>query len=157
MRRGGFRGPCIACKSGDAFRLHVQTGVAQCYSCGGKWSPFQVAEAVTGDREQAKNLLVEIGLFNPGPDGNRCTTFSMSTKVGTQSNKGLFAKGKPAGMFFPHEERKVRLPQPGETWHLVEGPKDAGGRFSGCPGLRHRTGLRHLCVIARSVQIDAKR
>ena len=60
-------GPCVACKSSDAFRLHMQTGVAQCYSCGGKWSPFQLAETVTGDREQAKSLLVEIGLFEPAP------------------------------------------------------------------------------------------
>ena len=45
-RREGhdLAGHCIACKSSDAFRLHEQTGVAQCYSCGGKWSPFQVAE-----------------------------------------------------------------------------------------------------------------
>jgi Zn ribbon nucleic-acid-binding protein len=63
-------GPCIACKSSDAFRLHVETGVAQCYSCGGKWSPFQVAEVVAGGREQAKQLLVEIGLFKPDPEGN---------------------------------------------------------------------------------------
>lgn len=164
-------GPCIACKSSDAFRLHVQTGVAQCYSCGGKWSPFQVAEAVTGDREQAKNLLVEIGLFKLGPEGNGqaassdpiesiarqkgvtakslrafgakvitpttiqfpcygpdgkpCTTFSISTKAGTQANKGLFAKGKRAGLFFPHADRQVRLPQRGEVWHIVEGVKDA--------------------------------
>lgn len=164
-------GPCIACKSSDAFRLHMQTGVAQCYSCGGKWSPFQVAETVFRDREQAKNLLVELGLFKPGPEGNgqavsadpieaiarqkgvtsdslrafgakavtpttiqlpcygpdgkHCTTFSISTKTGTQANKGLFAKGKPAGLFFPHTDGQIRLPQPGEVWHLVEGVKDA--------------------------------
>ena len=164
-------GPCIVCKSSDAFRLHMHSGVAQCYSCGGKWSPFQLAETVTGDREQTKNLLVEIGLFKPdpeengkatppdpialiarqkgitpdslrafgtkvispttihlpcyGPDGKPCTRFSISTKVGTQASKGLFAKGKPAGLFFPHADGQVRLPQPGEVWHLVEGVKDA--------------------------------
>src|SRR5205807_8672573 len=37
----------------------------------------------------------------------------------------LFAKGKPAGLFFPHVDGKVRLPQPDETWQIVEGPKDA--------------------------------
>jgi hypothetical protein len=37
-------GACIACKSSDAFRVHQQTGVAHCFSCQGKWSPFQVAE-----------------------------------------------------------------------------------------------------------------
>jgi hypothetical protein len=45
----------------------------------------------------------------------------MSAKGG----KGLFARGKNAGLFFPHVDGKVRLPKPGETWHLVEGPKDA--------------------------------
>jgi len=164
-------GPCVACKSSDAFRVHMHSGVAQCYSCGGKWSPFQLAETVTGDREQTKALLVEIGLFKPdpekngnsalpdpitliarqkgvtpdslrafgakahsptgihipcyGPDGNSCTTFTLSSKSGKKSSKGLFAKGKPAGLFFPHADGQVRLPQPGEVWHLVEGVKDA--------------------------------
>jgi hypothetical protein len=166
-RREGhdLAGPCIACKSSDAFRLHQQTGVGHCHSCQGRWSPFQVAETVLRDRERAKTLLVEIGLFQPtannsppatdpikaiarqkgitpeslrafgaqvvsttlvrlpayGPDGKTCTTFSMSV----QGGKGRFAKGKPAGLFFPHADGKVRLPQPGEVWHLVEGPKDA--------------------------------
>ena len=160
-------GPCIACKSSDAFRIQLQTGVAHCYSCGGKWSPFQLTEAVLRDREQAKALLVEIGVFKPdlnsnghavqvetltaiarqkgitaaalaafgarvitpttihlpayGPDGKECSHFSLDTKGG----KGLFAKGKKAGLFFPHVDGKVRLPQVGEIWHLVEGPKDA--------------------------------
>lgn len=158
-------GQCIACASSDAFRLHQKTGVGQCYSCGGKWSPFHLAETVLKNREQAKALMVELGVFERmdsqittatdpieeiarqkgvtvaslraygaracsqkaidlpayGPDGKRCTNFSM--KVG--NSKGLFAKGKPAGLFFPHVDGKVRLPQPGETWHLVEGPKDA--------------------------------
>ena len=37
----------------------------------------------------------------------------------------MFASGKKAGLFFPHEGDEVRLPRPGETWHLVEGCKDA--------------------------------
>jgi hypothetical protein len=158
-------GPCIACKSSDAFRLHVQTGVGHCFSCQGKWSCFQVADTVLRDRDRAKALLVEMGVFKPsangptpatdpveaiarqkgitpkslrafgaqavsattirvpayGPDGKACTTFTMTV----QGGKGLFAKGKPAGLFFPHVDGKVRLPQPGEIWHLVEGPKDA--------------------------------
>ncbi|MGD9721816.1 MAG: toprim domain-containing protein [Pirellulales bacterium] len=169
-RREGhdLAGPCIACQSSDAFRLHIENGVAYCYSCGGKWSPLDVAEKVLGDRDKAKQLLVEIGLFQPsaapvaptdpielialqkgvtadslrsfgakvvgpgkiqfacyGPDGKICTTFSMSTKTGTQSSKGLFAKGKPAGLFLPHIDGRVRLPQPDEVWYLVEGVKDA--------------------------------
>jgi len=163
-------GPCITCQSSDAFRVHRQSGVAQCCSCGGKWSPFQVAEVVLGNRDAAKAVMVELGLFKPasspvsqppstpppdpiaviaaakgvtpeslrvfgakaitpytvrlpayGPDGRPCTHFDISVRGG----KGKFAYGKKAGLFLPHEEGKVRLPQPGETWHLVEGPKDA--------------------------------
>ena len=163
-------GPCIACQSSDAFRMHRQTGVAQCYSCGAKWSPFQVSEAVLGDREQAKTIMVELGIFKAavntsgpstslatpdpisviakakgitpeslcvfgaraitpytvrlpayGPDGKPCTRFDMSVRGG----KGKFAFGRKAGLFFPHTQDQVRLPQPGETWHLVEGCKDA--------------------------------
>lgn len=160
-------GPCIACKSSDAFRVHMHLGIAQCYSCGGKWSPFELAETVLRDREQTRALFVELGLSKPdansngqsvrmdtltaiarqkgitavalkafgakvitpttihlpayGPDGKECSHFSLDNKGG----KGLFAKGKKAGLFFPHIDGKVRLPQAGETWHLVEGPKDA--------------------------------
>src|SRR6266702_2840073 len=66
-RREGhdLAGPCIACKSSDAFRLHQQTGVGHCYSCQGKWWPFQVAVTVLRDRERAKALFVEMGLFQP--------------------------------------------------------------------------------------------
>lgn len=166
-RREGhdLAGSCIACKSSDAFRLHQQKGVGHCYSCHGKWSPLQVAETVLGDRERAKAMLVEMGIFQPtannavpmtdpivaiarlkgitpeslrafgaqaistnairlpayGPDGKTCTTFTMSV----QGDKGMFARGKKAGLFFPHVDGKVRLPQVGEVWHLVEGPKDA--------------------------------
>jgi hypothetical protein len=163
-------GSCVACKSSDAFRLHQQTGVAHCFSCHAKWSPFQLAEQVLGDREQAKQLMREIGVFEPqtngtsngpilgptdplgaiareksipreslvaygakqvngnaislpayGPEGQTCTNFQM--KVG--AGKGLFSKGRPAGLFFPHVDGKVRLPESGETWLIVEGPKDA--------------------------------
>jgi len=58
-------GPCVACKSSDAFRMRQQTGVAQCYACGGKWSPFQIAEPVLGDQDAAKAVMVELGFFKP--------------------------------------------------------------------------------------------
>ena len=162
-------GPCIACNSSDAFHLHQDEGVAHCFSCNGKWSPFQLAERVLGGRELAKSLMVELGIFQPlqkgngqttvtpqnpiesiarqkgispesllvygakkitpstvrlpayGPDGKQCTHFDLSIRGG----KGKFAYHKPAGLFFPHDAGKVCLPQVGETWHLVEGPKDA--------------------------------
>jgi hypothetical protein len=160
-------GPCVACNSSDAFRLHQVKGVAHCFSCGAKWSPFQLAEYVLGDRQRAKQLMVDIGAFEPdsdlhvngavpdpvgliarqksipresliaygaelvtpnsislpayGPDGSQCTQFRLYANGG----KGMFAKGRPAGLFFPHEDGQVHLPVEGETWLLVEGPKDA--------------------------------
>jgi len=163
-------GPCIECKSSDAFRLHQQTGVGHCFSCGAKWSPFQLAEQILGNREQAKQTMIAIGAFEPtpsanhngasgdvpdpigliarqksipreslvaygakpmtldsiflpgyGPEGTQCTTFRMWADDG----KGMFAKGRKAGLFFPHESGRVRLPTEGECWLLVEGPKDA--------------------------------
>ena len=164
-------GPCIACASSDAFRMHSESGVGHCYSCDGKWSPFQLSEAVLNDRDQAKTVLVQLGIFKAdpssngkatpldplafiakqkgisaeslkafgakatsptsialpafGPDGKPCSSFSMLTIGG----KGLFAKGKPAGLFFPHVDGKVRIPKPGEVWHLVEGPKDSAALY----------------------------
>lgn len=165
-----FAGPCISCNSSDAFRIHTQTGVGHCFSCAAKWSPFQLAEHVLGDREQAKKLMIDIGVFEDrpksiqngraaaatdpigviarlksipleslvaygakskgpnsiavpayGPDGKVCTEFRLKSDGG----KGLFSKGKPAGLFFPHDGESVRLPKRGDTWLLVEGVKDA--------------------------------
>jgi len=49
-------------------------------------------------------------------NGDQHSSFDM-----LPTGKGLFARGKgSSGMFFPG-----RPPQPGETWHLVEGIKDA--------------------------------
>jgi hypothetical protein len=162
-------GPCVACQSSDAFRLHTETGVAHCFSCGAGWSPFSLAERVLGDREQACALMIEIGIFPPGrnrehapadpmeliarkkgvsataliaygasridstrialpaygPNGVACSSFSMSTHGG----KGMNAAGKDAGLFFPHQQGKVRLPIPGETWHVLEGPKDPAALY----------------------------
>jgi len=162
-------GQCEHCGSSDAFRLHAEKGIAQCYSCGSKWSPYQLAEEVLGNADEARALMIDLGEFQPsardnskpqvsppdpittiarqkhvpvaslkaygaeatstdaivlpayGPDGAHCTSMSMSARGG----KGKFAYGKPAGLFFPHDENGVRLPRPGEIWHLVEGPKDA--------------------------------
>lgn len=162
-------GPCIACKSSDAFRVHAETAVAHCFSCGGKWSPFDLAKAVT-DHDTAKKVLVELGHFKSndeangqvksdpiaaialqkgvtvdslrafgvkevsdtkvefpcyGPDGKQCTTFTIATKGNEKALKGMFAKGKKAGLFLPHRDGEVRLPKAGETWYVVEGVKDA--------------------------------
>ena len=63
-------GPCVHCKSSDAFRVHQDTGVAYCYSCNSKWSPFQLAADVLGNRKQAKSLMVELGVLQPKTGSN---------------------------------------------------------------------------------------
>ena len=183
-------GPCVACKSSDAFRLHQQTGVAHCFSCGSKWSPFSLAKEVLGDREQAREMMFAIGVFETweessissspptsdpigaiarqksiplesllaygakqvsknaislpayGPDGTQCTHF----RLFTDGTKGLNAKGKRAGLFFPHEAGKVKLPMAGETWLLVEGPKDAAALHA----------LGYLACGLNTCRLDAK-
>lgn len=62
-----------------------------------------------------------VGVPAYGPDGQVCSWFLMRPNGG----KGLFAKGHPAGVFLPTENEQPRLPQPGEEWFMVEGPKDA--------------------------------
>jgi len=64
-----------------------------------------------------------------GPDGLKCSTLTFGT-----NDKGLLAKDHPAGLFFPHNEGGVILPKPGETWILVEGPKDSAALF--CSGYK---------------------
>ncbi|MEQ9379381.1 MAG: hypothetical protein RJP95_00850 [Pirellulales bacterium] len=168
-------GPCISCKSSDAFRLHKHKGIAHCYSCDGRWSPYQVALKVLKDRKKAMSLMseleialkstrvpvvvepsceqdalctiadqkhvdpeafeaygaeivnstrIEFPLFDP--DGDACSSYQLFT----DDSKGKFAFGKPVGLFFPHKDGVVRLPQPGETWHIVEGVKDAAALHS---------------------------
>jgi P4 family phage/plasmid primase-like protien len=64
-----LKGPCIGCASSDAFRVHVESGVAHCYSCKGKWSPYQLAESRIG-KDDAKKLMVELGIFEDRGDGS---------------------------------------------------------------------------------------
>ena len=60
-------------------------------------------------------------------NGKQCSTFlCWPDSSDEQRQKGLNSKGKPAGLFLPHDSRNdARLPQAGETWVLVEGVKDA--------------------------------
>lgn len=51
-----------------------------------------------------------------GPDGEQCSSMTLKPDGG----KGLYTKGKPVGLFLPG-----CTPKPGETWHGVEGVKDA--------------------------------
>ncbi len=55
-----WMGSCIACESSDAFSLERSKGLGHCFSCDGKWGPFQIAEQVLGDRKQAIDLTSRI-------------------------------------------------------------------------------------------------
>ena len=77
-----------------------------------------------------------------GPDGTQCTHFRLKA----DGSKGLFSKDRPAGLFFPHKNDKVRLPAAGETWLLVEGPKDAAALH----------GLRYLACGLNTCRLAAK-
>ena len=70
-----LKGPCPSCPSSDAWRIHAETGVAFCYSCGAKWSPYLLAETRLHSKDAAIALLVELGIFedkgvHPNGDGN---------------------------------------------------------------------------------------
>ena len=88
-----------------------------------EWIASQKSVSVAAFKAFGANVCGTRAIAFPayGPDGKQCTTFSLHAS----GEKGLFAKGKPAGLFFPHVDGKPRLPQADETWHLVEGPKDA--------------------------------
>jgi hypothetical protein len=76
------------------------------------------AEVVNGN--------VRIPMF--GPDREQCSHCDLPANG---SGKGYNAKGKPAGVYLPGQ-----FPQLGETWAMVEGPKDAaalhGMGYSAC-------------------------
>lgn len=61
-----------------------------------------------------------------GPDGKQCSQFNLWPDAGDEKHrKGMNAKDKPAGLFFPHVDDNVRLPTVDELWLFAEGVKDA--------------------------------
>ncbi|HEV3005317.1 MAG TPA: hypothetical protein VGX78_12700, partial [Pirellulales bacterium] len=84
--------------------------------------------------------------------GERCSTFTITPSGRDKQQKGLFAKGEKAGLFFPHEAGAVRSPKAGETWHAVEGPKDAAALHS--LGLL-AVGLNTCAMAAKFVRLFA--
>jgi len=61
------------------------------------------------------------------PTGSRCSESTITTSGG----KGLYTAGKPVGVFLPHDANgTARLPKPGETWLVCEGPKDPAALWS---------------------------
>src|SRR5690606_5783594 len=77
-------------------------------------------------RGSTRELKVVFPVY--GSDGQQCSTFSIWPYAASKSKKlkGLLEKGKPAGVFLPHNaDGTPRLPKPGEIWLIVEGVKDA--------------------------------
>jgi hypothetical protein len=120
-------------KGGANGNGHAAAGKAQ------PMTPEQVLEAVAKAKGVTAAALKAYGAHVHGnsvafpvfgPDGKPCSTFTMTLKGDGTVDKGLYAKGKPTGLFFPCElsqdETKgtVHLPQPGETWAVAEGVKD---------------------------------
>jgi hypothetical protein len=63
---------CVVCDSSDAGRVHQDTGIYHCYSCGKNLNAFDLCKIVVG-HDQAKRLMYEVGLFpelfEPGGNG----------------------------------------------------------------------------------------
>lgn len=97
----------------------------------GRAAPADPLETIARQKSVPRDSLVAYGAVEVrsdaiqlpayGPDGEQCSTCTLKTA----NSKGLFAKGTKAGLFFPHSDGKVQLPQSGETWLVAEGPKDA--------------------------------
>ena len=111
-RREGhdLAGPCIACKSSDAFRLHQQIGLGHCFSFQGKWAPFQVAETVFRDQERAKALFVEMGVFQQ--NGN-----SSSANNSVDSVEAIARQKNLTPDSYDHSAHRPSRPKPsGPAW-----------------------------------------
>lgn len=88
--------------------------------CRSKRIPRESLEAY-GAKVQGRDVVLPVY----GPEGECCSSFKLPP-----DGKGLFAAGNKAGLFWPHVASEPRLPSPGETWHVVEGPKDAAALHS---------------------------
>ncbi len=88
-------------------------------------SAFEQFEPTIATRGRTKNNVVRVAVYNESGEKHSHFDFAVG-------HKGWFARGKGMdGLFFPG-----RLPQPGETWLIVEGCKDAaaivGLGFNAC-------------------------
>jgi primase-helicase-like zinc-binding protein len=60
-----------------------------------------------------------------GPAGEPLSEFTIWPNGNEKRKKGLWPKGGTAGIFLPVVDGTPQLPQPGETWIVCEGVKDA--------------------------------
>jgi len=81
------------------------------------------------------------------PDGTPASTFTVKpSSTSDKQRKGLWPKGGKAGLFLPVVDGKARLPTAGETWHILEGVKDAAALH----------GLGYLAVGLPTCQMSTK-
>ena len=62
---------CVSCDSSDAARVHQDTGVFFCFSCKKALSAWDLCKVALGDHDQAKRLMVEVGLFEDRPEHHK--------------------------------------------------------------------------------------
>jgi hypothetical protein len=60
-----------------------------------------------------------------GSDGAPLSDFTIRPTGTDKQRKGMWPQGGTAGVFLPVADGKPRLPKVGETWLVVEGPKDS--------------------------------
>ncbi|MCC6123341.1 MAG: DUF3987 domain-containing protein [Pirellulales bacterium] len=95
---------CVSCPSSDAGRLHSETGVFHCYSCGASLSAFALCEEVMNNREDAKKIMVEVGLFDDRPQANGkplLETIANLKGVSSDDFRAFGAKTEGTAIVFP--------------------------------------------------------
>lgn len=67
-----------------------------------------------------------------GPDKLQCSTFTIwpNAPAGDKRLKGMLAKGRPSGMYFPFMDQGVHFPVPSESWIVCEGVKDSAAWYA---------------------------
>jgi putative DNA primase/helicase len=127
----------LSCGFPEALRLvAAHVGVTAPHKSNGH--PVDVLTLVAQQKRVSRESLAAYGatveqgaVVFPSFDasGNKLSPFRIKPGGG-RAAKGLFQKGGKAGVFLPVVDGKPRLPQPGETWLVVEGPKDASALHS---------------------------
>ncbi len=92
-----FRCACVNCPSSDAMGVHRQRGIARCWACGYKASPYRLAlRALNDDKTAARALMLDVGEFvaqaktkskkkSKGPKAMMATVDAQSITPGKES------------------------------------------------------------------------
>ena len=114
-----FLGLANAARAGGNGELDIVADVARL-----KRIPLEAFKAFGAHQAQRGKLTVcRLPMYNE--KGEHCSDFDLAT-LDDKWLKGMAVKGKPTGLFL----REGKLPEPGDTVHLVEGVKDAAALAS---------------------------